>query len=71
MEEMKDTFWSENLKGRDHSEELGVHGRIVSRDMGRGCVVVEWMRLAQDRNQWRVIVNTVMNFRVCERRGIS
>jgi hypothetical protein len=22
-------FWSENLKGRDHSEDLGVDGRII------------------------------------------
>jgi cell wall assembly regulator SMI1 len=25
---------------------------------------VDWMRLAQDRNQWRAAVNTVMNLRV-------
>jgi len=23
------TLWSENLKGRDHSEDLGVDGRII------------------------------------------
>jgi hypothetical protein len=22
-------FWSENMKGRDHSEDLGVYGRII------------------------------------------
>jgi hypothetical protein len=22
-------FWSENLKGRDHSEDLGVNGKII------------------------------------------
>jgi hypothetical protein len=26
---MHKKFWSENLKGRDHSEDLGVDGNIV------------------------------------------
>jgi hypothetical protein len=25
---------------------------------------VEWMHLAQDRDQWRGVVNTVMNLRI-------
>jgi hypothetical protein len=25
---------------------------------------VDWIKLAQDRDQWRVLVNTVMNLRV-------
>jgi hypothetical protein len=37
MEEMRDkTFWSENLKGRDYLEELGVDGRkILERILGK------------------------------------
>jgi hypothetical protein len=27
---------------------------------------VDWMHLAQDRNQWRAVVETVMNFQVPE-----
>ena len=29
---------------------------------GRGCG--DWMELAQDRDRWRPLVSTVMNFRV-------
>jgi hypothetical protein len=25
---------------------------------------VDWIDISQDRDQWRVLVNTVMNFRV-------
>jgi hypothetical protein len=26
---MRTKFWSENLKGRDHSEDLGIDGKII------------------------------------------
>jgi hypothetical protein len=29
-----------------------------------GWVCVDWMHLAQDRDQWMAVVNTVMNLRV-------
>jgi hypothetical protein len=45
--------WSESLMERDNSENYGVDGRIV-----------DWIHLAQDKDRWRGVVNTVMNLRV-------
>ena len=40
--------WEDNIK-------------VDLREVGRGG---DWMELAQDRDRWRAVVNTVMNFRV-------
>jgi hypothetical protein len=54
---MHTKFLSENLKERDHSEDLSIDGRILI----EGLESADWMHLAHDRDQWRVLVNTVMN----------
>jgi hypothetical protein len=41
--------WEDNIKL--HLREIGIDG-------------ANWIRLAQDRIQWRAFVNTVMNLRV-------
>ena len=41
--------WEDNIK-MDLQEMGGVYG--------------DWMKLAQDRDRWRALVSTVMNFRV-------
>ena len=40
--------WEDNIK-------------LDLREVGRGG---DWMELVQDRDRWRALVNTVMNFRV-------
>jgi hypothetical protein len=37
----------------------------IKTDLGEiGWDVMNWINLAQDREQWRALVNTVMNLRV-------
>jgi hypothetical protein len=52
-------------KERDHSEDRGVDGMelkwILEGLAGGGGV--EWIKLSQDRDRWRALVNTVMNLR--------
>jgi hypothetical protein len=36
--------------------------KIDLREIGWDCV--DWIDLAQDRDQWRALLNTVMNLRV-------
>jgi hypothetical protein len=56
-------FWCGNLRERDHLEHLRVRRNLNGcEEIGwRG---VEWTKLAQDRDMWRDLVNTVMKLRV-------
>jgi hypothetical protein len=48
-----------------HSEDLGVGRRIILKlSYGNGFECVDLVHLDQDRDRWRVLVNTVMNLRV-------
>jgi hypothetical protein len=63
-------FWTGNLKGREFgrsSRGLEDNIRIDLREIG--CEGVYWMDLGQDRDQWRDLVNTVMNFRILYKAG--
>jgi hypothetical protein len=58
----------EGPKGRDQWEDLDVGGRItIKMDLkGIGIDGANWIRLAQDRVQWRAFVDIVMNLRVLQ-----
>jgi hypothetical protein len=42
--------------------EDGIRIRVYHREIGWGSV--DWIQLAQDRDRWRALLNTVMNLRV-------
>jgi hypothetical protein len=61
---MHTIFWLENPKRRDHLEDLRIDGNIRI-DLGKKVwEVVDWMHLAQNREQWQTLLNTVMNLQV-------
>jgi hypothetical protein len=64
-------FQSENLEGRDHSEDIGIDGRIILKGIFReiGWEGVDRMHLAQYRYQWQVILNAVMKLRITYEMG--
>jgi hypothetical protein len=50
-------------KGRRlHKPTLGKWAKMDLRELGWGGV--DWIDLTQDRGQWKVLVNTVMNHQV-------
>jgi hypothetical protein len=55
-------YWWENRKERDHWEDQGVGGWVDLREIGWDGM--DWVDVAQDRDQWRALVNTVMNLKV-------
>jgi hypothetical protein len=50
---MQTKFWFENLKGRDHLEDLSIDGKLILEwILGKQWEGVDWMHLVQDRDQW-------------------
>jgi len=55
----------EELKGREHLKNLGVDGNNIRMDLREiGWKDMDWMYLDQDRDQWRALMNTEINFQV-------
>jgi hypothetical protein len=59
---MRTKFWSLILKGREHSEDLDIDMKMDSMDIR--WEGMDWIYLAQDRDQWRALLITVMNLRI-------
>jgi hypothetical protein len=60
-------YWWESQKERDHWEDQDVGGWVdnIKMDLGEiGWDGRDWIELAQDRDQWRALVDTMMNLRV-------
>jgi len=59
-------FWWGNLRERDRLGDPGVDGRIILRWIFRKWDVggMDWIKLAQDTDSWRALVNAVMNLGV-------
>jgi hypothetical protein len=71
---MRIVFWLESQKERDHEEDQHVSGWIILKliiQIGWGRM--DWIHLAEDTEQWRALVNTVMNLRLssCTTGGFS
>jgi hypothetical protein len=54
-------YWCESQKERD-SRRWVDNIKMDLREVGWDGV--DWIDMAQDRNQWRALVNTVLNLRV-------
>jgi hypothetical protein len=56
----------ESQKERDSWEDLEIGGRVILKMDFRGIRWddIDWIDVAQDRDQWRAVVNTVMNIPV-------
>jgi hypothetical protein len=56
-------FGGGNLREREHLDELGVDGRMIW-IFKKWDGAMDWIYVAQDRENWRAPANALMNFRV-------
>jgi hypothetical protein len=61
---MRIAYWWESHKDRDHLEDQHVGAWLILTRFFDKMEYREWIDLAQDRDQWRALVNTIMNIRV-------
>jgi hypothetical protein len=64
--------WWESQKERDHWEDREAGGWIILKWIIQTVWGgMDWFDLAQDRDQWRALVNMVMTFQVLKTLGNS
>jgi hypothetical protein len=58
-------FWWEDLREGDHLGDTGIDEKIILKRIFKNWDGgMDWIELAQDRDRWRALVNSVMNLRV-------
>jgi hypothetical protein len=57
-------YWWESQKEIDHCEDQGVRGWIILKWILERWDGMDWIDLAQNRDQWRALVNEAMSLRV-------
>jgi len=58
-------LWMGNLKDRDHLQDSDLEWRIILRwIIKKWNGSIDWVNLAQDRDRWRALVNSIMNLLV-------
>jgi hypothetical protein len=57
-------YWWESQKERDYWEDQDVVGWTILKLVLETWDGVDWIDMAQDKDQWRALVNTVLNLRV-------
>jgi len=58
-------FWWGNLRERDHLGNPGIDGRIILKCFFKkwNGGVMGWIDMAQDRDKWRALKNSVMKYK--------
>jgi hypothetical protein len=57
-------FWCGQLREINHMEDQGIHGKTTFKWIFKKCDGKAWTDLAQDREKWQDVVNSVMSLRV-------
>ena len=61
--EVHTVFWWRYRRGREHSEDLGVDGRVILKCIFKKWYEgMDWIDMTDDKERWRDLMSAVMNF---------